>query len=429
MSCGVRRAVLVLAALVCLAMPWALGSGFHIYEQGAKASGQAVAFVARADDASAVFYNPAALAWLDGRQASVGASAVFIGDTTFDSRMDLVDPTTFTGGSFDMESNTRFIPHAYYAKGAGDGRLAYGLAVFAPFGLVTEWGPDFDGRFSARESDLQSYVINPNVAYKIGENWSVALGVDWIDVELNNFSRNFPASEMVPVEPLFDLQGVGDELGWNTALSYRGANWAFGFSYRSGFEVDLEGTAVVLFPNTPLEPNRQGASGTLDLPETWAIGVAYLGWEKWEIEFDMHKINWSSFDELPISLEEGLVVDGELVTQLVTEENWADTSSWRLGAARRVGERGELRFGIYWEDKTIPQATLRPSIPDSDRTGLTLGYGYQISDGMHLDAYAMHIQTASRSTTIQDFLADNSVPAGDYESSIDLIGVSLGFRL
>lgn len=429
MSCRALRAAVVFAALAGLAGPWAWGSGFHIYEQGAKASGQAVAFVARADDASALYYNPAGLAWMDGRHMSVGASAVFIGDTTFDSEMDLLGSPAFSGGTFEMESNTPLVPHLYYAKGAGDGRLAYGLAVFAPFGLITEWGPNFDGRFSARESDLQSYVVNPNVAYRLTDNWSVAIGLDWMEAELNAFSRNLPPTSPGAPEPLFDLEGDGDEVGWNAALSYRSEDWAFGFTYRSGFEVELEGQATVTVPGAPAPLSRQGASGLLDLPETWAVGVAYLGWDKWEVEFDMHKINWSSFDRLPINLEQGLVVDGEPVTQLVQVENWVDTSSWRLGAARQLGERSELRFGVYWEDRTIPQETLRPSIPDSDRTGFSLGYGYRLGEGIHIDAFAMHIETASRETTLENFQADESVPFGRWDSSIDLLGVTVQFAL
>ena len=55
------RRLAVALVLFALATPFVLASGFHVFEQGAKASGQAVAFVARADDASAVFYNPAAM--------------------------------------------------------------------------------------------------------------------------------------------------------------------------------------------------------------------------------------------------------------------------------------------------------------------------------------------------------------------------------
>ena len=254
MSFRLLRNAAVLVVGAAIVTPFAWGSGFHIYEQGAKASGQAVAFAARADDASAVYYNPAAMVWLEGRQAALGASAVFLGDTSFDSNMDRTGSPLFTGGEFDMTSNTRYVPHAYYAKGAGDGRVAYGLGVFAPFGLVTEWGPEFDGRFSARESDLQTWVINGNIAFKVSDHWAVAVGVDKLEIELKAFSRNLPPSETMPVEALFNLEGDGDKAGWNAALSYRSETWAFGLTYRSGFEVGLEGEAIVSVPLVPGGP-------------------------------------------------------------------------------------------------------------------------------------------------------------------------------
>ena len=53
---------MVLAAtLLAAAATPALGGGIEIPMQGARAAGQADAFTAQADDASAVFYNPAGL--------------------------------------------------------------------------------------------------------------------------------------------------------------------------------------------------------------------------------------------------------------------------------------------------------------------------------------------------------------------------------
>lgn len=444
MSCRVRRYGGVFLVLALCVVPWSLGSGFHIFEQGAKASGRACAFVAGADDASALYYNPAAMAWLDGGEISLGSSLVLLGDTTLDSQMDLTGSPLFTGGRFEMESNSVHVPHGFAVKGAGDGRVAYGIGVFAPFGLITEWGPGFDGRFSARKSELESYVINPNVAFRASDKWAFGFGLDMIRLELKHFSRNLPPTETTPIEGLFDLRGEGDEVGWNLALSYRNEGWRFGASYRSGFEVEVEGEATVAYPllmpgqpQGPFAPDEpptqrlvQRARGTIDLPETWAVGIAYTGLPAWELEFDIHKINWSSFEELPIVLDYGLeVAPGVLVQEIVAEEDWLDTTSFRFGASRELGETSELRFGIYWEDRAIPTRTLRPSVPDAERTGLTFGWGWSPMEGVTVDGYWMHIETAGVETTLQEFMADNSVIAGAYETTIDLFGVTVSFAL
>lgn len=59
-----------------------LASGFAFYEIGAKASAQGGAWVARADDASATRYNPAALGHLDGGELQLGLNSQDSGSDT-----------------------------------------------------------------------------------------------------------------------------------------------------------------------------------------------------------------------------------------------------------------------------------------------------------------------------------------------------------
>src|SRR5262245_45957449 len=98
------------STLIALALAFTLsaafGSGYSIYEQGAAASGQSGAFAARASDASAIFYNPAGIVSLDKIHIDFGASAIFLGNTTFTaSENDPVRGIT-AGDQFDMEHNT-----------------------------------------------------------------------------------------------------------------------------------------------------------------------------------------------------------------------------------------------------------------------------------------------------------------------------------
>ena len=78
----------------------------------------------------------------------------------------------------------------------------------------------------------------------------------------------------------------------------------------------------------------------------------------------------------------------------------------------------------YGHESPIPVDHLRPSIPDSDRTGYTLGYGYA-GKRWGLDVYAMQLQ-------FKDVTANGSffegVVNGTYKSSILLVGLTGKYR-
>ena len=83
----------------------ALGHGFGIYNQGAKASAMSTAFVAQADDPSAIYYNPAGIVQLEGTQVSVGANA-FAPSATFKSDGTSGIPGTSANQSTEFRDKT-----------------------------------------------------------------------------------------------------------------------------------------------------------------------------------------------------------------------------------------------------------------------------------------------------------------------------------
>ncbi len=447
---GLPALVLVLA----MSVPAALASGFHVYEQGAKASGQAVAFTARADDPSANWYNPAGIVFLDGNDLfSVGVSAVFIGDTRFDSHMDAVSPFPgfYDGGKTDMKDNTGTPIHLYYVHRFGDGPWAIGFALTTPFGLKTEWDRHYDGRFAARKTDLATFVYNLNVARDLGNGWSAAVGIDYMDAELNDFGHLASllrvAGALDPAtaayaEPYVNLVGDGTDWSWNAAIRWAGDKWAVGLSYRDGWSVDVDGdlevhgvpdanidlgllgggTPGVLVVPLATQLHTVGASGVLNLPASWTLGVAYLGLENWQFEFDVNRITWSDFDRIDVHLAK----ETALMTGTTVRENWDDTTSYRLGASWDLDEHSQVRFGAYVEDSAIPPDHLRPSIPDADRQAFTVGYGYR-AEKYSVDFYWMHIELDDVTVPLSAYAKDPTVPAGKYESKLNLVGFTVNF--
>ena len=129
-----KRSLPILSVIVVLAAAPAFASGFGFYEQGAKASGQAGAWVARADDASANWYNPAALVHLTGREVQFGFNYLQPGnDTQF-------SPAATPGIEIDSVPNGVAPAHFYFSQKIND-RVAWGVGFNSPFGLITDRGP------------------------------------------------------------------------------------------------------------------------------------------------------------------------------------------------------------------------------------------------------------------------------------------------
>ncbi|MCP4205272.1 MAG: hypothetical protein GY769_25455 [bacterium] len=419
---SVLRSTLAAALVLALLPGTLLAAGFGIYEQSAKASGLAGAWVARADDAAANWYNPAALVWLEGSEFQFGTNIINTGDselTSSDPAFGLFQPTTF-----EQESNLATPSHFYYRHKFND-NVAFGIGLNNPFGLVTEWA-DRPVTFSAAKSELATFVLNPNVAFRLTETWSVAVGIDYLFADLKSFSREVPVDldgnplNGFEVVGFTDLTGDGDEFGWNVATHYKSDSLSFGLSYRSDITVGIDGN--IAFSNFgPLSPFFQDSPGTADLklPETIAVGVAWTG-NTWGFEVDAVETGWSVFDTLVVDIQNN--VPG-FVEDIALAENWDDSLAIRIGASRKLGAKGELRFGVNIEEGVVPETTLRPSIPDADRTAPSIGYGY-LGNKWAIDGYAQTFLFDD----ITSVRGEEGVIVADYDSGITLFGITFGRR-
>jgi long-chain fatty acid transport protein len=395
-----KRSPLILAVIVVLTAAPAFASGFGFYEQGAKASGQAGAWVARADDASANWYNPAALVNLTGREVQFGFSYLQPGnDTQF-------SPTAAPGVSIDAVGNGVAPAHFYFSQKIND-KVAWGVGLNSPFGLVTEWDNPNVAPFS-RRAELRTYLLNPNIAFKLGNYWSFAAGVDYISTEVREFRFFSPLAVNY-----VNLTGEGDAWGYNFALQFKIKEFSIAGQYRSELNNKIFGNLTV-----------EGQSGSLpattdiDLPGQTMLGAAWTG-KHVDIEVGAYYTQWNYFKSLDVTFPT------VPLPTLTLPENWEGTWSYRLGLAFRLGQemKNELRVGAVLDETPIPVEFLRPSIPDADRMGYSIGYGYQ---GNHwgFDLYGMYLDFDS-ATAVG---AAPGVIDGTYTTTIMLAGVTAKYR-
>jgi long-chain fatty acid transport protein len=351
--------------------------GFRIVDQGAAATAQSGAFIAQADDPSAVYYNPAALPDLRGVQlllgtTLIGGSIEFTGPTGNTARGDL-------GGSTASPPPSQLFLTVHLpdvgVRFLGD--LSVGLGVVAPFGTNVRW-PD-NGPFATAltRAALELIDIKPTLAYRLNHQLAVGIGAD-----IYTFADSWGAGRgttrfnlMAPSE----LNGRDTTAGFNASVLY--TPWRnqegrplvnIGFQYRSQAVMDLRGQFLVNGAATA------DASTHLTLPQVFTGGVAV--WplrdqeREWKLEVDVDVTGWQGFRNTDVRLSNGMSIPfpqhwrNSVMTMLGTEYRWRELPRlpmWEVA----------LRGGYWYSQTPVPDQAFSPAVPDSDQHAVSIGLG------------------------------------------------------
>lgn len=429
MTLAVRsRALRALLALPLLASPaLARASGFALESQGARAMGFSGAYVAQAADPSAIYFNAAGIGFLRGSHLYVGA--LFGGLST-----------DFTGeGPFPpagtLETSSRglgVLPTIYYSQQAGD-KLYLGVGFNRPFGFRSEWGnPDrFTGRYICVECSVNSWSLNPTLAYRVEDRLAIGAG---LDVRFSDFKtvRRLQASPN-PFPVPTDVAEYTLDSQWKTALGFNlgilampSESLSIGVSYRhsvsfthdaqADFVQILTGTTAVDEAVAASLPPTQMTAVDFTYPAAIAVGVAYKN-RYWTVEADFQWMLWSSFDEVAVTFPTTPALSSTL-PQLY-ENTWRGA----LGAEYVISETWEVRGGYSYDHSPQPTETISPFLHDEDRHGFALGGSYK-RENVRLDATARYLVYSDRSTQGLSQYDFN----GLYQSSGFSVSVALGYR-
>jgi long-chain fatty acid transport protein len=400
-----------LGLLLAPAPVWA--SGFHIDEQDARATGRAGAVTASTNNASAVYYNSAGIADLEGLHVELGASLVRP-SAEFRSAVD--------GVTTSAETRTFVLPQLFASWRATD-LLAIGIGAYAPFGLALKWPESSPGRTNVREADLQTFFITPTVALNLSRalpGLSFGAGLDLVPASVFLERDILFGSDVASVALSGDAFGVGARVG----LLYRPPalpEVAIGVSYRSPVTLDFSGE-VDFDANAPYRaalPPDGDTETSVTLPQTVSVGLQFSPVRELQIEVDGNWRGWSSYDRLDIELPDGSV-DTEA-------KDWNNSLTLRLGGEYTIQERWSVRAGALWDEAPVPAERLDFQVPDADRIDLTLGFGARLTEQLRVDLGALYVLPQKRSTASASPL-DPPVK-GRFAIDVWVFGLSVGLAL
>jgi len=381
-------AALVALGLMAGAVSTASAEGFAIStlsaRGGAFGGGPASGMVARADDASAVVYNPAGLTQIPGTQVMAGLAAVAL-------NLDLETDATWCSNSHQVWP----IPHAYLSHQMND-NFWFGVGMFTRWGLghsyPDNWasraikkGKGYETPFGFQYTNalksitLLTSTINPTIAYKLNDVWSVAAGVSytWGYLSLNNQLDVGNRFSLIDSADVRIHSENGRSFGYNLAVHAKfNEQWSAGLTYRSHERMKFNGSARVR--GGVIASGLAAASGignsrgkaTIVLPDVITLGVAYKPIEKLSFEADVAYTVWSRWRALDVDLFS--YPNGGIHQQ----KNWRDTWALSLSAEYWMYDWLALRAGFLYETSPLNGAYYNDYlIPTNGRLQYSAGFG------------------------------------------------------
>lgn len=362
----------------------ALADGFRNPFHDAAAIGQGNAFAAQADNASAVFYNPAGMTQLPGLQTAGGLQFVSInttyisstGGTTKNSAPVIGLPPP---GQFFIAANLKDVGPSMFRN------LAVGIGVQNLYGFAAKYPVNGPFNTAVTFAQLPLLAIKPTIAYKVAESFSIGLGADILTfvgvLGEGHAERRFqaaPGSGFPPGTEL-ELNGKGTTAGMNASFLY--TPWRTDEGKPRLSIAGIWRSQAVLHLNGALLANGNlvaQASTSIRLPEVWTGGIAF--WpirnreREWKVEVDVDYVRWQAIRDATVLLSNGSVLPSPqqwkntFTVNVGTEYKWlglTDTGAWDVA----------FRTGYIRSHTPVTDLNFDPAFADNDAHVATVGMG------------------------------------------------------
>lgn len=327
---------------------------------GVKSEGMGGVVIALPQDALAGASNPAGMV-LVGDRLDLGVAFLKVDNGA-----------EFAGSTVSgVEDRDLYVIPQFGANRMLDERSSLGLSLVGN-GVGTAYGDDANfGGLQEPGAEFQQMVATLSYARQLDERHSVGLGLILVRQVLD---IDGTASIGLP-QGRDEAHGAGLRIGWIGRLT---PELSLGASYSTrGYMSKMDKFDRLL-----------AEGGDLDLPSTWALGVA---WQRGPLTLaaDVQKILWSDVRSLGnpgVGRATGAPGDSD-----GPGFGWRDQTVWRVGAAWALNERLTLRAGYNDANQLLDSRDTYLGIlaPSANHCHVTAGASYRLGNGHELSlAYA-----------------------------------------
>jgi len=428
-----KPAVALILILTVLAASPDLGAqGFKPFELGARAATLGGAFVARADDATAIYFNPAGLAFQPGFR--------FKFEISYNVLTTTAEPPGSAGAS--RSRIARFIPQPYVACTIKD-FLSVGVAIFSANAMKASW-PSTTRSFSSNVSGMNSTSVRPVLAVRVLKSLALGVGVDFIQVR-QDWDRDYTFTFAEPVYAGYfpwriktnvEGTGIGYVIGW---LFKPSARFGFGGKYTSRVNVGLKGKTD-LDSTYAYTSTIRGLSTTARtaMPEEIVVGLMAAPLKRLTLHLDYQMIGMSGAMDWMFEVDPKVSGDIERIIGSRPAEggfgaDLALRNTTRLmgGIEYFLGEAFAVRAGYSRLESSVTDANLKSAFPDLATDVLSFGLGYEGPffdlanrdkklGGLSADAFFQYGLSQGRKSQYPDYPAL-------YKGNRWSVGVGVGF--
>ncbi|ELJ8533165.1 outer membrane protein transport protein [Vibrio cholerae] len=406
-------------------------AGFQLAEYSATGLGRAYAGeAAMADNASAQWRNPAMLTYLEGTQISAGAIYV-------NPNVDVEGTVNHaqlgkTHASSNDFAHDAVIPNFYLSHQLNE-QMTLGFALGTNYGMETDLGTEFAASHFGNQASVISKEANLNIAYQILPQLSIGGGVRYVMGE-GHFGATAPAKNLIrhPVTnnvmtlpkgtTLKYMEGEDNSWGWQVGSAWQiNQNNRVGFAYKSEVVMDFEGHAEGVSYGS-YKPGMMSVT----LPATAELASFHQLNDQWAIHASINWTDWSSFKELTAVFPEK--------SDLIKSENWEDNYRFALGTTYQYDAKLALRAGVAYDTSAVDDKNRTATIPETDRTWVSVGGSYVATPQLTLDAGFTYIFAKDatinepRDASDQTAAAIGGAFTGNVSGNVWLIGVQANYR-
>lgn len=418
--CSTSRRTLAGLSLA-LAATSAYAEGFRNPPPGAYGLGRSGSRAAHVADASAITHNPANLTELGSLDVALSLMAVHL---SFD-----YEGAATTASTVDP---WKYLPATYVAMPLKDDRFVVGVGIHSPYGLSNEWG--IDGAFADTStpaslryqapyfSELKTINLNPTLAWRINEQFSLGVGLDvmWSELSLKQFYPwSFVSGDASAPDGQVRAKGDGFGFGGNIGLTWRiNDRHRLALAYRSQMTVDYDGDLELsnIPAGFPQGVPRTSFGSSITFPDIITLGYGFQVNDRVRVGADIEHLRFSNFDRLP--LEIGQPPAG-LPASL--DQSWDDTFTFGVGGDWQINEQWLVRGSYQYYMTPVPSRTFSPSIPDANQNVFTASVEYAWARSKVELAYGLVLYDDRDITNNQ-----NPSFNGHYELAVHLI--TAGYR-